>query len=425
MDYSSRHSECLYTVLMTASTFPASATDPVPRFVLDQALTMAEQSRGLKIVVLTPHTPVSHSRQWPQNESEDGRVVQYRFHYAPRRLETLTAYGIMPALSANPARVFLVPGLFIAQFFALWKLARRVRPNVIYAHWFTPQALTAKAVSILTGIPFGFTTHASDVAVWSRLGCVGRKVVSSVTKDAAFVSAVSTQTASKLLDFFPAGGRRNAVKGRLAIIPMGVTVPPGPIEDGNPRHAFIIARLVEKKGLQVLLEAWPLVTKKVPDAVLTIAGKGPLEGELRAQAVKRGLDIRFPGYVTGAAKEQVFQDGGVVLQPSVVAETGDSDGLPVALLEGLARGRIAVASDASGAQDLLVDGTSGYLVPAGNADELAQAIVKAMLLCPRQRAQMAVRARAQVSTLSWPRMAAKQLSLFPGIAPHAEPDGQH
>lgn len=386
---------------------------------------MATHSRGLKIVVLTPHTPASHSRQWPQNESEDGRVVQYRFHYAPRRLETLTAYGIMPALSANPARVLLVPGLFIAQFFALWKLARRVRPNVIYAHWFTPQALTARAVSILTKIPFGFTTHASDVAVWSRLGCVGRRVVGSVTRNAVFVSAVSTQTASKLLSFFPFGESRTAVKGRLAIIPMGVSVPPEPIEDGNPRHAFIIARLVQKKGLQVLLEAWPLVIEKVPDAVLTIAGKGPLEGELRAQAVKLGLDIRFPGYVTGSAKERVFRDGGVVLQPSVVAETGDSDGLPVALLEGLARGRIAVASDASGAQDLLVDGTNGYLVSAGNADELAQAIVKAMLLSPAQRAQMAVRARARVSALSWPRVAAKQLSLFPGFASHAELEGQH
>lgn len=390
---------------------PASITDTVPRFVLEQALAMVACDSNLSIVVLAPHTPASHGRTWPQRESDDGRVTQHRFRYALRCWETLTYKGILPSVKECPVRVFLLPIFMLCQFFALWSLVKREKPDVIYAHWFTPQALTACAVSRLTGVPFGFTTHASDVIVWRRFGYIGRWIVCGIVRQASFMSAVSKQTAEKLLVFF-SGDERKRMANKLHIIPMGVTINDALWPPGDPCRALIVARLVEKKGIHLLIDAWPSVLNKVPNAVLTIAGNGPLRNTLANHARTLGVDVAMPGFVAGIDKHEVMAAAGVVIQPSVVGEDGDADGMPVALLEGMAAGRIGVASDASGAQDWLVDGINGFLVPSGDADVLAKAIVDAMSLAPKQRARMLEEARKVMISFAWPVVAQQHLAMI-------------
>src|SRR5690606_18022351 len=142
---------------------------------------------------------------------------------------------------------------------------------------------------------------------------------------------------------FFAGTRLQELSDRIHVIPMGIELPESATGPGDPHHALIVARLVEKKGIDVLLDAWPQVVSQVPDAVLTIAGDGPLRDHLSKRVGGLGLDIRMPGYVTGDSKADAVAAAGIVVQPSVVAADGDADGLPVALLEGLAAGRIGVA----------------------------------------------------------------------------------
>ena len=57
---------------------------------------------------------------------------------------------------------FLVPFYFLAQLIVALKISRRIKPDLIYSHWFTPQGITAYIVSIIYKIPFTFTTHAQD-----------------------------------------------------------------------------------------------------------------------------------------------------------------------------------------------------------------------------------------------------------------------
>jgi glycosyltransferase involved in cell wall biosynthesis len=225
------------------------------------------------------------------------------------------------------------------------------------------------------------------------------------------MSAVSKQTADKLLAFFD-GQERTRMAHELRIIPMGVTIDDALWPPGDPYHVLIVARLVEKKGIRLLLEAWPSVLTKVPNAVLTIAGDGPLRDSLADHARMLGVDVAMPGFVGGVDKHDVMASAGVVIQPSVVAADGDADGLPVALLEGLAAGRIGVASDASGAQDLLVDGVHGFLIPSGDVGALAQAITNAITLDPRQRAHMLDAAREVTASVAWPTVAQQHLTMI-------------
>lgn len=393
-------------ILVVASTLPAHAADAVPRFVLDQALALAEADPTVTVTLLAPHTPASRALAWPRAESADGRVQQDRFGYAPRRWETLTARGIMPAISERKAMAGVVPLLVAGERRALTRAVRATGADVIYAHWFTPQAIVAAAVARRLKVPFGFTTHASDVAVLRRLGPLGASTVRSVTRRAAFRTAVSPQTAQKLLAFFD-GAARDGVEAALDIEPMGVHLPAVAPVPGDPHTVAVIARLVEKKGIHVLLEAWPLVRAAVSDARLIIGGDGPQRARLESLAA--GLDgVELRGYVTGEAKAALESEAGIVAAPSIVAPDGDADGLPVAALEALARGALVVASDASGAQDLLADVVT--IVPAGNAKALAAAIVAEMTREPAERDVRATAARERASALTWERLAPAMLA---------------
>ncbi len=389
-----------------ASTVPAHAADAVPRFVLDQALSLAAADADVTVRILAPHSPESRGLDWPRSESADGRVAQHRFRYAPTRLEVLTARGIMPAIAEQKALVGVVPLLIAGERRALLREVRRQRPDVIYAHWFTPQAIVAADVSRRTGVPFMFTTHAADVAVLRRLGPLGTRIVRRVTRRAAQVTAVSRQTSAKLLAFFEGSERRDLGQA-IAMTPMGIDADGAQPADApvpNPHTVAVIARLVEKKGVHVLLEAWQTVRAAVPDARLLIGGDGPWRDRLEDQAADLE-GVEFRGYVSGDAKKALESQAAVVAVPSVIGADGDADGLPVSAIEALGRGAYLVASDASGAHELLEASEAGAVVPAGNADALAAALVEAMTLDDAARERAGSIARELGESLTWEALA--------------------
>ena len=149
-------------VLVAASTFAANDGDPVPAFVRDQIIALQDIQPDLKVSVLAPHDKRSGTKSFTRHDAYD----EYRFHYFwPFSYEKLAGRGIMPALKANPLNYFLIPPFFLGEFIALHRLTRRIKPDVLYAHWFTPQGIVCRWVGFFTGTPFVFTTHASDVDV--------------------------------------------------------------------------------------------------------------------------------------------------------------------------------------------------------------------------------------------------------------------
>ncbi|WP_136519414.1 glycosyltransferase [Cellulomonas telluris] len=403
-------------VLVVASTFPANDEDHVPAFVRDQVVAMQALDPDVEWHVLAPHDRRSQTRtvrRWPS-------FVEHRFHYMwPRRLERLAGRGIMPALRAEPHLHVVLPFFFLAEFWALWRLARSLRPDVLYAHWFTPQAITSVWVARLVGSRTVFTTHASDVAVWHRFGPLGAAVVRWHVRRAAAFTAVSRRSMGRLRQFFP-GEAWAEVADRGRVLPMGVHVDAAdetPPADGT---VLFIGRLVEKKGVSFLLRAFAEAGPELGDVRLVVAGDGPLRSALTAEAVELGLGgrVEFPGYVTGEAKADLVRSAAVVVVPSVVASDGDVEGLPIALLEGLAAGRPCVATPESGADDVLEDGVNGFLVPQRDSTALAAALVRAVHLSPSERSLIGERARTTARRLAWPVVARQHLDLlFDGAPP--------
>ena len=411
-------------IVVVASTFPATDTDEAPAFVKDLVIALKRAEPSLHIDVLAPQY-LDQTPSYARHEHYD----EHRFAYFwPRAQQRLAGRGIVPAIESNRALIVVVPFLFLFEGIALWRHVRAHRPDVIYAHWFTPQGVTAAIVSSLTGVPWVLTSHANDVRIWRKLPVFGRAVVRALLPSARRITAVSAATRDKMRAFF-SDEEWGALQMRVAILPMGVDVsalstssePPAVLK---ARHGFsgrrvlyFIGRLAEKKGVTFLLDAFARLQAR--DCTLVIAGDGPLRTALEAQARELGVADRvaFVGYVSGAKKLDLLWLADVVVVPSIETASGDSEGFPVVIMEALAAGKACVASDATGADSVLVDGDSGFIVAQRDAAALATKIDWVLGLDDAALQRVGDAARAAAHALDWPTIARAHYELL--LAPLA------
>ena len=400
-------------ILVVASTFPAHDHDTVPAFVRDQINAMKAADPTIRFSVLAPHDSRSDTNSFTQHPAFD----EYRFHYLwPASFESISGQGgIMPSLKANPLKYLLLPFLFAGECIALYRLARKLRPNVIYAHWFTPQGVMASWVGRALGIPFVFTTHAADVDVWHKIPLVGRYIVRWNASRAQAITAVSTRSMAKLQRFFT-DAQWQKLAPRTKIIPMGVDLPDLP-SNQSPRESshhrvLFLGRLAEKKGVTYLLRAFETIGR--PDAQLIIAGDGPLRHELEQEVLARRLThtVSFVGYVSGIKKQQLLDLADIFVVPSIITKLGDAEGLPVALLEALAAGKICIATHESGADDIITNHKNGYLIPQKDSEALASSLREALALPIDERQQLQLNARELAQHFAWPQIAQQHLTFF-------------
>jgi glycosyltransferase involved in cell wall biosynthesis len=144
---------------------------------------------------------------------------------------------------------------------------------------------------------------------------------------------------------------------------------PSPYDDVVPR-LLCVGRLIPIKGHIVLLRAFAEARRTLPDLRLDIAGRGPLEPALRALA--RELDIAdaitFLGHVSPV--QTAIERAAVVVVPSM------GEGFGMVALEAMERARPVIAAEIGGLGELVRDGETGLLVPAGEAEPLRDAIVR-------------------------------------------------
>jgi glycosyltransferase involved in cell wall biosynthesis len=134
-----------------------------------------------------------------------------------------------------------------------------------------------------------------------------------------------------------------------------------------------VGLLVEKKGLNYLLDAFAIAAKKHPEATLIIAGDGPKKAELIKKAKRLRIKVRFIGTVDADKTPALYNSADIVVLPSIIDRKGETETLGVVLLEALACKKPVIASDVGGIPDI-VDSSCGILVPQKNPKALANAI---------------------------------------------------
>ena len=391
------------TLLVLTSTYPRWTDDPEPGFVHELSKRLVAE---FHVVVLGPHAPGAKTR-----ESLDGiEVVRYR--YAPVRLETLVNDGgIVTNLRRSPWKYLLVPTFVLMQFFAAWRLVRRENIEAIHAHWLLPQGLIAAALGFTARRTTSFvvTSHGADL--YALNGWVLNALKRFVLRRASAATVVSRSMLDRL-------GGIGADTGKVSVLPMGVDLTerftPDPSVLRSQDEILFVGRLVEKKGLQYLIEAMPLVLQSAPHARLTIAGFGPEEAALRKQVERLGLEstVTFLGAVQQTELPSLYRRAALFVAPFVQADSGDQEGLPVALMEAVACGCPVIAGHVPGIDDLLGNLTSELCVDARDLPALAVRIVAGLAHPDTERAR-ALRVRDTASAhVDWARIARGYVELL-------------
>lgn len=352
-------------ILVLTSTFPRTENDTEPRFVdsLCQYL-----SRDNSIDVVAPH-----DKGIPTRQLLDNKVEVFRFRYCPQRWETL-AYngGILPSLKENRLKVLLIPFFLLGQLIMVTRLLRRNDYDIIHAHWIIPQGLVAAMACLVfrKPPPIVLTSHGGDL--FALKGPLLSRLKTWITGRAQHLTVVSSAMKTRA----EALGQSAA---HLSVIPMGVdahrTFLPPPDNAGREGLIFV-GRLVDKKGIEYLIRAMPDVLDKHPGQRLTIIGDGPLKHSLLELCDSLGIThaVRFEGPLINQAIPPYLQRAAIAIIPSVVTDSGDQEGAPVAIMETLACGCATIVSDYPGARDIIVDNKNGMLVTPKSPDDIAAKI---------------------------------------------------
>lgn len=138
-----------------------------------------------------------------------------------------------------------------------------------------------------------------------------------------------------------------------------------------------IGRFVDKKAPYYLILSFMKVLEKHPDATLIMAGKGNLLNACKNLVSYYDLEknIHFPGVISADEFRDYLGDSLALLQHSIKAEDGDMEGTPLSILESSAAGLPVIATRHAGIPDVIIDGTTGFLVEEHDVDGMALKII--------------------------------------------------
>lgn len=244
----------------------------------------------------------------------------------------------------------------------------------IHAHFASHPAAAAFFIHRLTGIPYSFTAHGSDIHREKRM--LAEKVA-----EAKFVASISNFNRDVILK---ACNYDEAAEKKLKIIHCGVDsglFKPKPSRngrytEGKTLNLICIGTLHEVKGQSYLLEACRILQKRQIPFKCRFVGSGPDETALKTQVTEAGMEkhIHFLGNKPRNEVVRLIQEADVLVAPSVPSQDGRREGIPVVIMEAMACELPIVASKLSGIPELVTDGLNGLLIPPGDAGSLADAL---------------------------------------------------
>ncbi len=198
----------------------------------------------------------------------------------------------------------------------------------------------------------------------------------------------------------------------IEVVPNGIDIEeffPPEVPSLGSGQILCVSRLVERKGVQHLLEAMPQILAQAPHVSLTVAGEGDLLESLRQRCSELELakKITFLGYVSHEQLPELYRKAELYVQPSYY------EGMSNTILEAMASGLPIVATGEGGREELFSG--NAETVPFGDCEALASAV--GAVVCDQQRLQaMGQRSRQIAESFSWAAVAERYLEMYQDVS---------
>jgi glycosyltransferase involved in cell wall biosynthesis len=317
------------------------------------------------------------------------RDYAYYRERMPDKVESLVAM-VSAASGISPEE--LRNHYHFKQAFAFTRTVEACRPDYLHSYFFYEGTLFTLFASYLLDIPRGVSCYADHM-----LDDYALKLVPLHLSQCELVIATSARIKRELMEIAP-----GADPDRIIVKPNAVdsarfpaTVRRDPVK-GQPFRITCVSRIEPKKGIVYFAEAVAHLLKRGCNVSAHVLGGSDDNDASRnyAEAVKQRIEelgigraFRLEGRKSGPEIRRFLEDSHLFVAPFVETETGDKDGIPTALLEAMATGLPAVASDAGSITEVIDHGHDGLIVPQRDGAALAEAIAE-MLADPERRHAM-------------------------------------
>ncbi len=252
---------------------------------------------------------------------------------------------------------------------------------LLHVHVASRGSVARKACFVLAARLFGVHAilhmHGADFAEFvDALGAPGRALVRATFRLASGVVVLGPRAAAH------AQQALGVARGRIHTLPNAVPAGLDPRNAARPAtpHLVFLGALTERKGVDTLLAALAAPALRDADWRLTVAGNGDRD-RWREVAARLGLADRvaFPGWLPNEAARALLAEADALLLPA------RQEAMPMVILEAMAAGVAVVATRVGEVAELVLDDTTGLLVPPGDPAALADAITR-LLASPAERA---------------------------------------
>ncbi len=356
------HSETPLRVAVLGSTYPRNQEDPgVP---WQREIVNRTAKDGHDVTVIAPSW-----RALPHHEIDGVPVLRWR--YAPSRWETLTHDEGAPNKQSSPffkiwALSYILCGV-IAVFWWCW----RKKFDVLHVHWPFPHGFMSYLPSKLLGTRIVMTCHGAELAL-ARNSNLIKKALAALLSTGDALCANSSHTATEV---------KKLCDRHVNILPYGATVEAAdagkvyPVS--TPPVLLNCGRLIQRKGLHILLNALPSILEKQQVKVV-ITGEGDCKAEWMELTKELGLEdvVEWAGFVSSERLAELYHTCTCYVHPAIFDDRGDTEGLGVVLIEALRHRKPVVASGVGGIVDIIKHEQTGLLVPEKDEAALGAAILR-------------------------------------------------
>lgn len=248
----------------------------------------------------------------------------------------------------------------------------RTRVTHVHAHFATHPAVAALIIHRLTGIPFSFTAHGSDLHV-------DRTMLGAKIRASRFAVAISQYNREMMVS-----ESGEACRDKVRVVHCGVSPDFFTFAPDKNNHVFqilCVASFEQVKGHKHLIEACQLLAKRGKQFEVHLIGAGPVQAQVEQQIHDSGIADRFHVH-GGQTRPQVLEflaKADVKVLASVQTANGKREGIPMVLMEAMACGVPVVASRISGIPELVQDEKAGLLFPPGDSVAFADSLERLML----------------------------------------------